>query len=158
MLFSSSWAGKTQIIGSNRARLENIHFLSAGRAIEMGQLESVAFDNPEEEETTVLNGDRSLHGVASAIREGRVKKICVLTGAGISCNAGIPDFRSPVTGIYNNLEEYHLPTPESMFELAFFRENPAVFYRFMSVRVAETSSLNRPSFQESTNPRMPTTS
>lgn len=109
----------------------------------MGQLESVAFDNPEEEETTVLNGDRSLHGVASAIREGRVRKICVLTGAGISCNAGIPDFRSPVTGIYNNLEEYHLPTPESMFELAFFRENPAVFYRFMSVRTAETSSLNR---------------
>lgn len=124
----------------------------------MGQLESVAFDNPEEEETTVLNGDRSLRGVASAIREGRVRKICVLTGAGISCNAGIPDFRSPVTGIYNNLEEYHLPTPESMFELAFFRENPAVFYRFMSVRATETSSPNRPSFRESTSPRMPTTS
>ena len=105
----------------------------------MGQLESVTFDSPEEEETTVLNGDRSLHGVASAIREGRVKKICVLTGAGISCNAGIPDFRSPVTGIYNNLEEYHLPTPESMFELAFFKENPSVFYRFMSVRVSEAS-------------------
>lgn len=124
----------------------------------MGQLESVAFDNPEEEETTVLNGDRSLRGVASAIREGRVRKICVLTGAGISCNAGIPDFRSPVTGIYNNLEEYNLPTPESMFELAFFRENPAVFYRFMSVRATETSSPNRLSFRESTSPRMPTTS
>ena len=99
----------------------------------MGQLESITFDNSEAEETTVLNGDRSLRGVASAIREGKVRKVCVLTGAGISCNAGIPDFRSPTTGIYSNLKEYNLPTPESMFDLAYFKENPSVFYRFIRV-------------------------
>ena len=37
------------------------------------------------------------------------KKILIMTGAGISVSAGIPDFRSPGTGIYDNLKEYNLP-------------------------------------------------
>ena len=36
------------------------------------------------------------------------KKILIMTGAGISVSAG-PDFRSPGTGIYDNLKEYNLP-------------------------------------------------
>lgn len=100
----------------------------------MGQLESVAFDDSESSDTTVLNGDRTLHGVAEAIKTGKIKKICVLAGAGISCSAGIPDFRSPVTGIYYNLQEYNLPTPEAMFEIDFFKEHPATFYSFLKVR------------------------
>ena len=124
----------------------------------MGQLESVAIDNTDDDETTVLNGDRTIHGIAAAIREGRVKKICVLIGAGISCNAGIPDFRSPVTGIYNNLQEYNLPTPEAMFELEFFRKNPSVFYRFLHVGLDPLHSRHRHFFPERTNRRIRTTS
>ena len=69
----------------------------------MGQLESVSFDDSEVVETSVLNGDRTLHGVAEAIKSGKTKKICVLVGAGISCTAGIPDFRSKVRPFTNAL-------------------------------------------------------
>ena len=47
-----------------------------------------------------------------------------MTGAGISVAAGIPDFRSPKTGLYDNLKEYELPTPESIFDIDFFQEKP----------------------------------
>jgi len=49
------------------------------------------------------------------LKTGKFKKILVLTGAGISVSAGIPDFRSPKTGIYANLKEYNLPSPEALF-------------------------------------------
>jgi len=44
-----------------------------------------------------------------------------MTGAGISVSAGIPDFRSPKTGLYDNLKEYNLPYPEAIFTVDFFQ-------------------------------------
>ena len=49
------------------------------------------------------------------------KKIIVMTGAGLSTAAGIPDFRSPGTGLYDNLQKYNLPSPQSVFEIKFFK-------------------------------------
>ena len=53
-----------------------------------------------------------------------------MTGAGISVSCGIPDFRSPKTGVYANLGEYNLPTPETLFTLDYFKDHPEPFYKF----------------------------
>ncbi|XP_059841121.1 NAD-dependent protein deacetylase sirtuin-2 isoform X3 [Hypanus sabinus] len=51
-----------------------------------------------------------------------------MVGAGISTSAGIPDFRSPGTGLYHNLQKYDLPYPEAIFEMGYFKQNPEPFF------------------------------
>jgi NAD-dependent SIR2 family protein deacetylase len=58
--------------------------------------------------------------LVDGLKAGKFKNIMVMTGAGISVSAGIPDFRSPKTGLYANLAQYKLPSPESMFTLDYF--------------------------------------
>ena len=41
--------------------------------------------------------------------------------------AGIPDFRSPGTGLYDNLQKYNLPYPEAIFEVNYYRKKPGAF-------------------------------
>ncbi len=81
-----------------------------------------------DEQASVLGLNCSLHSIAEYVQSGRAKRIILMTGAGISVTAGIPDFRTPGTGLYANLQKYNLPTPECMFSIDFFRENPRPFY------------------------------
>eukprot|EP00035_Acanthoeca_spectabilis_P006808 m.129479 g.129479 ORF g.129479 m.129479 type:complete len:649 (+) comp13676_c0_seq1:70-2016(+) len=67
-----------------------------------------------------------LDGLAAKISES--KNIIVMAGAGISVSAGIPDFRTPGTGLYDNLQKYDLPDPQSIFTVDYFVENPEPFY------------------------------
>jgi hypothetical protein len=53
-----------------------------------------------------------LDGFVSVLRSAAPRSIIVLCGAGISVSAGIPDFRSPGTGLYDNLQKYDLPSPQ----------------------------------------------
>lgn len=52
----------------------------------------------------VLDNKPTIAHVAQAIKSGKSKRIMLLCGAGISVAAGIPDFRTPGTGLYDNLQ------------------------------------------------------
>ena len=58
-----------------------------------------------------------LERVASIIASDECRNVVVMVGAGCSTSAGIPDFRTPGTGLYDNLASYGLPYPEAIFDL-----------------------------------------
>lgn len=70
----------------------------------------------------------SVDGIVKYIKGGKCKKVITLAGAGISTSAGIPDFRSPGSGLYHNLQKYNLPDPQAIFEIGYFRTNPQPFF------------------------------
>uniref|UniRef100_A0A8C5BEG1 NAD-dependent protein deacetylase n=1 Tax=Gadus morhua TaxID=8049 RepID=A0A8C5BEG1_GADMO len=73
----------------------------------------------------------NLEGLARYIQSGKCKNIVCMVGAGISTSAGIPDFRSPGTGLYANLQKYNLPYPEAIFQIDYFK--PTVCHYFMKM-------------------------
>ncbi|XP_063306728.1 NAD-dependent protein deacetylase sirtuin-2 [Pelobates fuscus] len=70
----------------------------------------------------------SLEGVSKFMLSEKCKNVVCMVGAGISTSAGIPDFRSPGSGLYSNLQKYNLPYPEAIFQIGFFKENPEPFF------------------------------
>lgn len=82
----------------------------------------------EEQQQSQILDSFDIEGIAKHIAEHEVSRIVVMCGAGISTSAGIPDFRTPGSGLYDNLQKYDLPRPESIFELAYFQERPSAFY------------------------------
>ena len=77
--------------------------------------------------------------IASALR--RSKFAVAFTGAGISTESGIPDFRSPGTGLWHKYD------PE-IFTLRYFLEHPEEFYevaleRFLPILDAEPNPSHR---------------
>ncbi|XP_011605469.1 NAD-dependent protein deacetylase sirtuin-3 isoform X2 [Takifugu rubripes] len=69
-----------------------------------------------------------LASVARLVKLGRCKNVVVVAGAGISTASGIPDFRTPGTGLYANLEQYNIPYPEAVFNIDFFSNDPLPFF------------------------------
>src|SRR5437588_3340818 len=65
-------------------------------------------------------------GLAGLIRESR--SVVALTGAGISVPSGIPDFRSPGTGLWENVN------PMEVAHIDAFRRDPERFWAFYGER------------------------
>src|SRR5437588_4105465 len=61
-------------------------------------------------------------GLAGGIREAR--SVVALTGAGISVPSGIPDFRSPGTGLWQNVD------PMEVAHIGAFHRDPERFWSF----------------------------
>ncbi|CEP63567.1 histone deacetylase HST2 LALA0_S08e05556g [Lachancea lanzarotensis] len=77
-----------------------------------------------------MNGNqlRTIASLANFISENPNAKLIFLVGAGISTACGIPDFRSPGTGLYDNLAKLNLPFAEAVFDIDFFKQDPQPFY------------------------------
>jgi NAD-dependent deacetylase len=73
--------------------------------------------------STVQTGAARLAGL---IREAR--SVVALTGAGISVPSGIPDFRSPGTGLWENVD------PMEVAHIDVFRRDPERFWHFYGSR------------------------
>ena len=82
------------------------------------------------EKPSLVKGLSSLDikGLAGYIKNGYAKKILILTGAGISVKSGIPDFRSPGTGIYDNIKKYGILKPDLLFNRSFIKKDPKPFF------------------------------
>ena len=57
-------------------------------------------------------------------------RVVALTGAGISVPSGIPDFRSPGTGLWEDVD------PMEVAHIEVFRRDPARFWQFYGHRFA----------------------
>ncbi|KAJ3118984.1 NAD-dependent protein deacetylase sirtuin-2 [Phlyctochytrium bullatum] len=81
-------------------------------------------DAPKVDPSKIILKGNTLQDVVDYFKakEGGCKKVVVLAGAGISTSAGIPDFRTPGTGLYSNLAKYKLPFPEAVFHKGFYLE------------------------------------
>ena len=80
-----------------------------------------------------LPGQACLFVVPTLLAAGKARRIVCMCGAGISVSAGIPDFRTPGSGLYHKLEKYDLPYPQAVFEIDFFKANPRPFFLLAKV-------------------------
>jgi len=114
---SSEWDDESEDQGSDEGLMADLSRLSVGGS---------GAEKPKVTPPLPLSSN-DLAGIAAALKNGTIKKVLVMTGAGVSVSAGIPDFRSPGTGLYANLAKYNLPDPTSIFELGYFKSNPKPF-------------------------------
>jgi NAD-dependent SIR2 family protein deacetylase len=147
---SSGSDSSDSIVLNIQVKNSSTDFLSpGGMELICGKNTTDGFEKAKEEESSGSDGDDeadhddhshvsdnfehhheeepNLEKIASWIKSGTIKRVLVLSGAGVSCSAGIPDFRTPGSGLYDNLEKYNLPYPEAVFDLEFYQKNPLPF-------------------------------
>ncbi|XP_074533678.1 NAD-dependent protein deacetylase sirtuin-3, mitochondrial isoform X2 [Halichoeres trimaculatus] len=98
-------------------------------SVQVGLSSGSRSDQDKSSVSTAKSSTRGgLASVARLVKLGRCKKVVVVAGAGISTASGIPDFRTPGTGLYANLEKYNIPYPEAVFNIDYFTNDPQPFF------------------------------
>ena len=82
-----------------------------------------------------MNAALSLRAADCAELIANSRSVTVLSGAGISTAAGIPDFRGP-RGLYVT-RRYD---PEKVFDIRWFRRDPGYFYANLTSRMNQNPS------------------
>ncbi len=72
----------------------------------------------------------------------KAKKIVFFTGAGISTESGIPDFRS-ADGLYSE-DEFNGARPEQILSRSHFYKNPETFYKYYFARIIHAKAKPNP--------------
>eukprot|EP01113_Clastostelium_recurvatum_P004065 TRINITY_DN117_c1_g1_i3.p1 TRINITY_DN117_c1_g1~~TRINITY_DN117_c1_g1_i3.p1 ORF type:complete len:759 (+),score=144.66 TRINITY_DN117_c1_g1_i3:158-2434(+) len=72
----------------------------------------------------------ALEDVATRIRDGTYRNIVILVGAGMSVSSGIPDFRSPSSGLYTPeaAAKYGVQSVADVFDPRYLAQHPDHFY------------------------------
>jgi NAD-dependent deacetylase len=86
---------------------------------------------PGLDDATVPREEAAVRHLAALVRD--ADSVVALTGAGISVPSGIPDFRSPGSGLWEKVD------PMEVAHIDAFRRDPESFWRFYSERFAALS-------------------
>lgn len=76
----------------------------------------------------------SMETAAHALRA--AENVCVLTGAGVSAESGVPTFRDALTGLWAQFDAEKLATPEA------FREQPDLVWSWYAMRAAQIQNTH----------------
>lgn len=90
-----------------------------------------------------------MNELSELLKSGTIHKIIVMVGAGISVASGIPDFRSPETGVYASIAKDARMRKKSstfVFEMSTFLEDPRPFWWMFGKMIPDISKAQPTDF------------